>query len=312
MPRSRVIAIVALRSWAPASADRSYVAEALVPAGRGHGSKAVVRWLRDRARPDVAFLVHWNLYRQTGEALPTLVTFEAMLLGYTEAINRFDAAANKNDPIGSYTALFEALNWAVALDDRTDAHLVLAQAGEVAMARTHPQTRRSWPEFDCANSVHHQSTTRSCSARAHVPTGTPLPAERMGLAARRPASPPRPDKKPHAESETFYHEQMEGRSVRLYLDVLGGVFLTLQHLLLAVTIAMSPARSTTMSFPRTKRGVLPDSGFGAPRASELHVRLAQIESGECRQVCWRTRHGFRDALQWEPAHGLWSFPDRAS
>ena len=48
-----------------------------------------------------------------------------MLIGYTEAINRFDAAANKNDPVGSYTALFEALNRAVVLDNRTVAHLVL-------------------------------------------------------------------------------------------------------------------------------------------------------------------------------------------
>jgi hypothetical protein len=35
-----------------------------------------------------------------------LVTFEAMLIGYTEAISRFDAGANKNDPVGTYTALF--------------------------------------------------------------------------------------------------------------------------------------------------------------------------------------------------------------
>lgn len=45
------------------------------------------------------------------------MTFEAMLVGYTEALDRFDEASKKRDPVATYTALFEALNWAVAIDD---------------------------------------------------------------------------------------------------------------------------------------------------------------------------------------------------
>jgi hypothetical protein len=47
---------------------------------------------------------------------------------------------------------------------------------------------------------------------------------------------PQPDKKPHLESEQIYREQLEGRPVRVCLDVLGGVFLTLKELLEPYTI----------------------------------------------------------------------------
>lgn len=45
-----------------------------------------------------------------------------MLRGYREAFDRFQGAASDMDPAPSAIALFEALNWAVALDDRCGAH----------------------------------------------------------------------------------------------------------------------------------------------------------------------------------------------
>jgi hypothetical protein len=52
-----------------------------------------------------------------------------MFDGYTRAVERFDAAARGRDERDALIPLFEALNWAFALDDRTNAHF--APEGEV-------------------------------------------------------------------------------------------------------------------------------------------------------------------------------------
>jgi hypothetical protein len=72
------------------------------------------------------------------------VTFEAMLVGYTEALDRFDEASKKRDPIATYTALFEALNWAAAIDDRTDEDLVLWKKRDKYEWRKRVHDARSW------------------------------------------------------------------------------------------------------------------------------------------------------------------------
>lgn len=52
-----------------------------------------------------------------------IVTFSMMLLGYKRAVQRFHAATTEPArPSSAYVPLFEALNWAVALDDRTGGH----------------------------------------------------------------------------------------------------------------------------------------------------------------------------------------------
>lgn len=189
-----------------------------------------------------------------------LVTFEAMLIGYTEAINRFDAAANENDPVGTYTALFEALNWAVALDDRTDAHLVLD--GKPVKYRWHeriPNAEVMGGVRYVRNSVHHQwSDAVVLRPSAMLPWKLPFPLNEWVWRPANQLPLPPPDKKPHPESEKFYREQMEGRPVRLYLDVLGGVFLTLQHLLEPYTVRGVPSSVDDYPFPEDEAGVLPD------------------------------------------------------
>ena len=194
------------------------------------------------------------------EPYENLVTFEAMLLGYTEAINRFDAAANKNDPIGSYTALFEALNWAVVLDDRTDAHLVLdGKPVKYRWRERIPNAEVMGGIRYVRNSVHHQwSDAVVLRPGAMLPRKLPFPPSEWVWRPADQLPPPPPDKKPHAESEKFYREQMEGRPVRLYLDVLGGVFLTLQHLLEPYTIRDVPSPVDDYQLPEDEAGVPPD------------------------------------------------------
>ena len=53
-----------------------------------------------------------------------IVTFEAMFVGYTEALNRLEAASSGRSPAATYVPLFEALNWAHALDERVATHWV--------------------------------------------------------------------------------------------------------------------------------------------------------------------------------------------
>jgi hypothetical protein len=55
-----------------------------------------------------------------------IATFEAMFNGYLDAVSRFETASKTHDPAAAatYVPLFEALNWAVALDDRTAPHFV--------------------------------------------------------------------------------------------------------------------------------------------------------------------------------------------
>lgn len=77
-----------------------------------------------------------------------IVTFEAMFVGYTEALNRLEAASEGRSPAATYVPLFEALNWAYALDERVAAHWVptgrrLDSVGAIASAMP-----KSWPVFD--------------------------------------------------------------------------------------------------------------------------------------------------------------------
>lgn len=47
-----------------------------------------------------------------------VVSVRAQVRGYTTAYERFARALEGQDPVAAYIPLFEALNWAVSLDDR--------------------------------------------------------------------------------------------------------------------------------------------------------------------------------------------------
>jgi hypothetical protein len=70
-----------------------------------------------------------------------IVTFEAMFVGYTEARNRLEAASGGRSPAATYVPLFEALNWAHALDERVAAHWVPTERPLDSVGATHPQRR---------------------------------------------------------------------------------------------------------------------------------------------------------------------------
>jgi hypothetical protein len=51
-----------------------------------------------------------------------IVTFGMLLRGYAQAFERFSLATRERDEVTTFVPLFEALNWAVALDDRCAQH----------------------------------------------------------------------------------------------------------------------------------------------------------------------------------------------
>ena len=50
--------------------------------------------------------------------MASTVPFVAMVMGFKMAVERFIAAGSGRDPMAAAIPLFEALNWAVALDER--------------------------------------------------------------------------------------------------------------------------------------------------------------------------------------------------
>lgn len=51
-----------------------------------------------------------------------IVTFRVLLSGYEQAVGRFNRASRSRDAGQVFVPLFEALNWAVALDDQARKH----------------------------------------------------------------------------------------------------------------------------------------------------------------------------------------------
>lgn len=176
-----------------------------------------------------------------------IVTFEAMFIGYTEALNRLEDASRSRDPVATYVPLFEALNWAQALDERIRAHWIpngkhvgygwrdLIPNGEIMAGVSFAR-----------NSVHHDWSDavvlRDAGVRFPVAfplsfsTGVSDPTRTWEWIWRDADELPTPGKKPYANSEHIYRDRLQGRTVKQVLDVLGGVFYTLQHMLEPHTI----------------------------------------------------------------------------
>lgn len=168
-----------------------------------------------------------------------IVTVEAMFNGYADALGRFDVSVKTDDPAATFVPLFEALNWAVALDQRIAAHFV--PEGKPAGygwptrigygAEVMPGVRFA------RNSVHHQWSDALELRGGAFPewvwrAADQLPPldKRLNLRARQ----------IYNENKRVYGEHMEGRPARTSLDALGGAFLFLKELLEPFTIPRAP------------------------------------------------------------------------
>jgi hypothetical protein len=174
------------------------------------------------------------------ESTESIQTFATMFDGYDQALTRLERAAKGKEPAPAFIALFEALNWAVALDERArkrwtpeggplgydwrgrvpGAHLMRA----VGFAR---------------NNVHHQWSDAlaldEAGGRAYPKTYPIVFFEwrwraLSELPARRPEGSAN-GKERQAEEEAEYREKLEGKPARATLHELGEAFYFLRQVL---------------------------------------------------------------------------------
>lgn len=135
--------------------------------------------------------------------------------------------------------LFEALNWAVALDQRTAAHFVPEgkPAGYAWPSRIGYGAEIMPGVRFVRNSVHHQWSDALQLRGGAFPewvwrTASELPPLDKNLGAKA--------RVVYDESKRVYREYMEGRPARAELEALGGAFLFLKELLEPFTIPRAP------------------------------------------------------------------------
>jgi hypothetical protein len=164
-----------------------------------------------------------------------LVTFESMLIAYTDAVARFETGTG--DPTTTYVSLFEALNWAVALDDRVGAHWVpdVEPVGFEWRARLgHGAELMAGVRF-ARNRVHHQwcdAITVERNLRGEFKNWVWIAGDEL----------PPPDK-PDPNGEAVYRSELEGRPIIVCLNVLNGAFYTLAGWLEPHTLRQTSQRA---------------------------------------------------------------------
>jgi hypothetical protein len=214
-----------------------------------------------------------------------IVTFETMLIGYTDAAARFDDAAKERDPQLAFTAAFEALNWAVALDERIAKHW--CPDGDPLEWRWRDRV---------GHGAHLMRGVRFVRNRLHHDWAEALDVDERGRSYPktypvryfewiwRPADElPPPHRSEFQGNEEVYRNEMERRPVRIVLNVLNGAFYWLQQLLEPQTISKTwyggrpavPGGRAAWGFPVTVTGAL----LGRP-ASECVSRRSLRSSEE--------------------------------
>jgi hypothetical protein len=161
-----------------------------------------------------------------------VLAYETLLVGFTDAMRRFDQVGKDVNPITATIALFEALNWSIPLEGHIREHW--RPDGEPIgwdwRARLGKGAEIMGGVRFARNRVHHQ---RAAAIRLdHGGFGFPMTfplvfREWVWLDADQLPPSDRPD----PEGESIYRAQMQGRPAKTSLDVLNGAFYTLQFLL---------------------------------------------------------------------------------
>jgi hypothetical protein len=159
-------------------------------------------------------------------------TFAAMFDGYDQALTRLERAAKGKEPAPAFIALFEALNWAVALDERARKHWTpegkpLDYGWRDRVRGAHLMRAVGFAR----NNVHHQwSDALELDKRGLTPPITPPVVWFEWCWRSLSELPPRPveksakQKQRQAEEEAEYREKLEGEPARITLHRLGEAF----------------------------------------------------------------------------------------
>ena len=173
-------------------------------------------------------------------------TFAAMFEGYAAAADRFQRAARTSDTVATFIPLFEALNWAVALDERTGKHWTpegkplgwdwrekISDAGIMRGVRF------------IRNSVHHDwSDALELHQGGVVPPLMP-PVVFFEWCWRAADDLPEPDKEDR-HGEKVYRELVEGAPARHTLDALGRVFYFLRQVIEPTSLSRATVPTVAM------------------------------------------------------------------
>ncbi len=161
-------------------------------------------------------------------------TFGAMFEGYASATSRFHEAAKTRDATAAFVPLFEALNWAVALDDRAAKHwtphgepLGLGWRESVQDAEIMEGVRF------VRNSVHHQwSDALVLDERGMTfPMTFPAVFFEWRWCSARDLPEPEPGRRRDEAGEEVYRQLLEGQPARLTLETLARAFYFLRQVL---------------------------------------------------------------------------------
>jgi hypothetical protein len=158
-------------------------------------------------------------------------TFAAMFEGYAAAVVRFHEAAKTRDPTATFIPLFEALNWAVALDDRAGKHWT--PEGKPLGWEWREKIRKAEMMRGVRfvrNSVHHDwsdALDLDESGRTYPKTYPVVFYEWRWRAAD---ELPEPDKEDKAGAKV-YRDLVEGEPARHTLETLGEIFYFLRQVL---------------------------------------------------------------------------------
>jgi hypothetical protein len=172
-------------------------------------------------------------------------TFAAMYAGYAAAMDRFHEASKKHDATATFFPLFEALNWAVALDERAAKHWT--PAGEPLSWEWREKVQDAeimrGVRF-IRNSVHHDwsDALELAEGRAYPKSYPVVYFEWRWRAADELPEPDKPDK----HGEKVYRDLVEGKLVRDTLGVTGRVFLFLRQVLEPSSLGTASAPTVDM------------------------------------------------------------------
>jgi hypothetical protein len=166
-------------------------------------------------------------------------TFAAMFTGYDQALSRLEAGVKEKEPTPAFIALFEALNWAVALDDRAGEHF--APEGKVLgfgwRERVRGADLMQAVRF-ARNSVHHQWSDALELDESGMTFPLTFPAVffewRWSALSKLPARPVVKGEKAkarQADEEAAYQQKLEGKPARITMHELGEAFYFLRLVL---------------------------------------------------------------------------------
>ncbi len=175
-------------------------------------------------------------------------TFAAMFEGYTSAMGRFQGAVKQRDATAAFIPLFDALNWAVALDERAAKHWT--PAGEPLRWGWRGKVRGAeimrGVRF-VRNSVHHDWSDALERDEGGMTFPLTFPAVFFEWRWRATGALPEPRKQRKDDAgEAVYREMLEGRPARVTLEALAEVFHFLRQVLEPSSLRKASAPTVAM------------------------------------------------------------------